>query len=52
MKKLNISGGEPFMLKETLCEILKFCKVELKLESVSIVSNGSLITEAWFQKNS
>jgi radical S-adenosyl methionine domain-containing protein 2 len=28
----------------------KFCKEELELPSVTIVSNGSLITEKWFDK--
>ena len=29
---------------------VKYCKETLKLESVSIISNGSLIKENWFQK--
>lgn len=29
--------------------LVQFCKQELKLPSVSIVSNGSLITESWFK---
>jgi len=29
---------------------MKYCKNELKLESVSVVSNGSKITEKWFKK--
>jgi len=50
MKKINFSGGEPFLKKQFLGECVMFCKKELKLESVSIVSNGSLITEDWFAK--
>jgi len=29
---------------------VEFCKKELKLQSVTIVSNGSLIKEDWFEK--
>ena len=29
--------------------MVKFCKLDLKLESVSIVSNGSLIQKTWFE---
>lgn len=29
--------------------MVKFCKLDLKLESVSIVSNGSLIKKTWFE---
>ena len=31
-----------------LCE---YCKVDLGLESVSIISNGTKITERWLQKH-
>lgn len=51
MKKINFSGGEPFLHKNYLNSLLKFCKKTLKLESVSIISNGSLIDEEWFQEN-
>jgi pyruvate-formate lyase-activating enzyme len=47
MKKLNISGGEPFLKPEFLGEIFKFCKEELHLESCSVVSNASKVTEKW-----
>ena len=40
MKKLNMAGGEPFLYTKFLSEICKHAKVDLKLESVSIVSNG------------
>ncbi|XP_044755844.1 radical S-adenosyl methionine domain-containing protein 2-like [Coccinella septempunctata] len=51
MEKINFSGGEPFMpLKGNhLGEMVKYCKQNLKLASVTIVSNGSLITENWFK---
>ncbi len=47
MKKINFSGGEPFLQKELLGAFVKFCKKDLHLESVSIVSNGSQITKDW-----
>ncbi|XP_030051014.1 S-adenosylmethionine-dependent nucleotide dehydratase RSAD2 [Microcaecilia unicolor] len=51
MEKINFSGGEPFlhMRGEFVGKLVQFCKEELKLPSVSIVSNGSRITEKWFQ---
>ncbi|CAH1107862.1 unnamed protein product [Psylliodes chrysocephalus] len=51
MEKINFSGGEPFLPERGrhLGEMAKFCKAELKVPSVSIVSNGSLIRESWFQ---
>lgn len=51
MEKINFSGGEPFLHDrgEYLGKLVKFCKVELQLPSVSIVSNGSLIRERWFK---
>jgi len=52
MVKVNFSGGEPFLAQKGnyVGELVKFCKQELKLPSVTIVSNGSLIKEAWFTK--
>lgn len=49
MKKLNLSGGEPFLYPERVGEMIKYCKQELHLESTSIVSNGSKIKESFFQ---
>lgn len=49
MKKINFSGGEPFLEARRLGEMVKFCKKELAMESVSIVSNGSLVTRDWFE---
>lgn len=50
MEKINFSGGEPFLPSrgKHLGEMIKYCKENLKL-SVSVVSNGSLITERWFE---
>ncbi|XP_077096112.1 S-adenosylmethionine-dependent nucleotide dehydratase RSAD2 isoform X2 [Siphateles boraxobius] len=52
MEKVNFSGGEPFLHEKGsfLGELVRYCKQELQLPSVSIVSNGSLIKESWFQK--
>ncbi|XP_018413222.1 PREDICTED: radical S-adenosyl methionine domain-containing protein 2 [Nanorana parkeri] len=51
MEKINFSGGEPFLQDRGnfVGKMVEYCKKELKLPSVSIVSNGSLITEKWFQ---
>lgn len=51
MEKINFLGGELFFYDwgEYLGKLVKFCKIELQLFSVSIVSNGSLIWERWFQ---
>jgi len=50
MRKLNISGGEPFLNAKYIGEIFKFCKEELKLESTSVVCNGSKVTEKWMEE--
>ncbi|MBN3310308.1 RSAD2 protein, partial [Amia calva] len=52
MEKINFSGGEPFLHErgDFLGKLVQFCKQDLELQSVSIVSNGSLIREKWFQK--
>ena len=52
MEKVNFSGGEPFIVQNGtyVGDLVAYCKLELKLDSVSIVSNGSLIREKWFQK--
>lgn len=51
MEKINFSGGEPFIHQrgDYLGKLVKFCKEDLALPSVSIVSNGSLIREQWFK---
>lgn len=51
-KKINFAGGEPFLLDDGafLGELAKYCNTELDLESVSIISNGSRITEPWMRK--
>jgi len=52
MEKVNFSGGESF-LPQRGCyvgQLVYYCKKVLQLPSVTIVSNGSLVTEAWFRK--
>ncbi|KAF5022469.1 hypothetical protein F66182_5481 [Fusarium sp. NRRL 66182] len=51
MRKLNIAGGEPFLYPRLLTELLQYGKEELDMESISIVSNGSKITEKWMREN-
>jgi radical S-adenosyl methionine domain-containing protein 2 len=50
MRKLNISGGEPFLEPTFVGEIFKYCKTELKLESCSVVNNGSKVTREWLDE--
>ncbi|MCJ1434950.1 hypothetical protein MMC27_004320 [Xylographa pallens] len=50
MKKLNFAGGEPFLYREFLGHMIAYCKESLHLESISIVTNGSLVTEAFLKK--
>ncbi len=52
LEKINFSGGEPFIHKrgEFLGELTRYCKRDLGLDSVTIVCNGSLVTEKWFAK--
>ena len=51
MRKINFAGGEPFLYANFLGSMVDFCKQDLKLESVSIVSNGSMIKEEWLRKH-
>jgi len=49
---VNFSGGEPFLPERGryLGQLVYYCKEVLQLPSVTIVSNGSIVTEAWFRK--
>ena len=51
MEKINFSGGEPFIYKrgDFVGELVRYCKLELGIQSVTIVCNGSLVTERWFK---
>ncbi|KAK1672155.1 hypothetical protein BDP55DRAFT_718278 [Colletotrichum godetiae] len=50
MRKLNVAGGEPFLHPKFLGELLRCCKEDLDLESISIVSNGNKIQEKWLRE--
>ncbi|KAF2095617.1 radical SAM enzyme [Rhizodiscina lignyota] len=50
MRKMNFAGGEPFMYPKFLGELLEFCRDELQLESISIVTNGTKVTEKFLEK--
>jgi radical S-adenosyl methionine domain-containing protein 2 len=49
MQKLNFAGGEPFLYPKHLGELCRYAKAELKLQSVSIVTNGTKVTEKWLE---
>jgi radical S-adenosyl methionine domain-containing protein 2 len=51
MKKLNFAGGEPFLYTKFMAELLRYGKQDLAIESRSIVSNGSKITEKFLREN-
>ncbi|KAI0457182.1 hypothetical protein F5B21DRAFT_521429 [Xylaria acuta] len=51
MRKLNIAGGETFLYPRKLAMICQFCKEELELESVSIITNGTKVTKKWMEEN-
>lgn len=51
MRKINFAGGEPFLYIKFLGEMIDFCKKDLRLESVSIVTNGSLVKENFLKKH-
>ncbi|KAF2168400.1 hypothetical protein M409DRAFT_65407 [Zasmidium cellare ATCC 36951] len=51
MKKINFAGGEPFLYPKLLGQLCQYCKEELKLESVSIISNGTKIDRKWLVEN-
>ena len=51
MRKINFAGGEPFLYKPMLAALCRYCKVDLRLESVSIISNASKIDEAFLAAN-
>ncbi len=49
MRKINFAGGEPFLHKKFLGIMVSFCKEQLHLESVSIVTNGSLVDDKFLR---
>lgn len=51
-QKINFAGGEPFLQAKLLGKLVEYSKLECKFSSVSIISNGSKITEEWFKSYS
>ncbi|KAI0865331.1 hypothetical protein F4860DRAFT_527013 [Xylaria cubensis] len=51
MRKINFAGGEPFLYPKELAMLCRFCKEELELESVSIITNGTKVTKEWMEEN-
>lgn len=51
MRKINFAGGEPFLYTKQLGEMMAFCKRELRLESVSVVTNGSKVCEKFLREH-
>jgi radical S-adenosyl methionine domain-containing protein 2 len=47
MRKINFAGGEPFLYPKKLGWLCRYCKEVLGLESVSIITNGTKVTEKW-----
>jgi radical S-adenosyl methionine domain-containing protein 2 len=51
MCKINFAGGEPFLYPKKLGELCRYCKEVLGLESVSIITNGTNVTEKWLREH-
>lgn len=51
MKKINFAGGEAFLYPAKLAMLCQYCKEDLKLEFVSIISNGTKITKNWLEQH-
>jgi len=51
LDKINFAGGEPFIIQrgKYLGELIRYCKNDLKTGMVSVVTNGSMVTERWFE---
>jgi radical S-adenosyl methionine domain-containing protein 2 len=49
-RKLNIAGGEPFIYPHYLGELIKHCKENIKIEKISVITNGSLVKKNFFEK--
>ncbi|KAI0432267.1 hypothetical protein F5Y09DRAFT_339772 [Xylaria sp. FL1042] len=51
MRKINFAGGEPFLYPDKLAMLCRFCKEELDLESVSIITNGTKVNKEWMKEH-
>jgi radical S-adenosyl methionine domain-containing protein 2 len=52
MRKLNFASREPFLYPKFISELAKYCKDNLHIESVLIVTNGSLVKPNFFNSYS
>lgn len=50
VKKVNFAGGEPFLFPNYLRELIRVCKEDLKIEKISIITNGSKVKKDFFEK--
>ena len=50
MKKINFAGGEPFTEPKYLGQLIKICKEQLKIEKISIITNGSLVKKKFVEE--
>ena len=50
VKKINFAGGEPFLYPKYLEELIRVCKEDLKIEKISIITNGSLVKKDFFKR--
>ncbi|KAG4107033.1 radical SAM enzyme [Neocallimastix lanati (nom. inval.)] len=48
-QKVNFAGGEPFLYSDRLGELVRASK-NLGYKSVSIITNGSIVKQEWFEK--
>ncbi|KAI9926220.1 hypothetical protein MW887_004683 [Aspergillus wentii] len=47
MRKINFAGGKPLLYPKHLGSLIKYCKEDLGVDSVSIVTNGSKLTSTF-----
>lgn len=50
VRKINFAGGEPFIHPKFLGELIKKCKEDIKIEKISVITNGSLVKKNFFEK--
>jgi len=50
VKKINFAGGEPFLYQKYLEELIRVCKEDLKIEKISVITNGSKVKKDFFEK--
>ena len=49
-RKLNFAGGEPFLFPDHLGELIRQSKEKIKIEKISVITNGSLVKRQFFKK--